>query len=50
MKKRMLLLIGFLALLIVPVFSQEIPVYNTLLDLLADSKNVFLYFLILRDL
>lgn len=40
--KRLMLVIGFLALLIVPVFSQEVPVYETLWDLLGDSQNVFL--------
>ena len=49
MMKRLMMLFGFLALLIVPVFSQEIwvfsekvPVYDTLWDLLADSRGVFL--------
>ncbi len=40
--KRLMLVFGFLALLIVPVFSQTIPVYETLWDLLGDSQNVFL--------
>ena len=40
--KRLMMLFGFLVLLIVPVFSQAIPVYETLWDLLANGENVFL--------